>query len=83
MKNKESRKIGLIFLGFFYHSLHISKVGQKKKRENLNSIGLNLIATAQAQAETRAPTPAVEILQKGPQLIDQSEVGSITIALSR
>jgi hypothetical protein len=33
MKNKEPMKIGLTFLGFFYNFLHISKVGQKKKRE--------------------------------------------------
>jgi hypothetical protein len=35
MENKESRKIGLTFLGFFYHFLPISKVGQKKKREKM------------------------------------------------
>jgi hypothetical protein len=35
MENKESRKIGLTFLGFFYHFLSISKVGQKKKREKM------------------------------------------------
>jgi hypothetical protein len=34
MKNKESNKIGLTFLTFFYNFLHISKVGQKKKRVN-------------------------------------------------
>jgi hypothetical protein len=35
MENKESRKIGLKFLGFFYHFLSISKVGEKKKREKM------------------------------------------------
>jgi hypothetical protein len=54
---------------------------RKRKKEILNSIGPNLIAAAQAQAEMRAPV--VEILQKGPQLTDQSEVGLVTITLSR
>ena len=35
MKNKESRKISLTFLGFFYNFLHISKAGQKKKSEKI------------------------------------------------
>jgi hypothetical protein len=34
MENKESRKIGLTFLSFFYNFLQISKVLLKKKREN-------------------------------------------------
>ena len=34
MKNKESNKIDLTFLTFFYNFLHISKVGQKKKKGN-------------------------------------------------
>jgi hypothetical protein len=33
MENQRSMKIGLTLLGFFYNFLHISKVGQKKKRE--------------------------------------------------
>jgi hypothetical protein len=35
MENKKSRKIGLKILGFFYNFLQISKVGQKKKKENV------------------------------------------------
>jgi hypothetical protein len=34
MENKEARKIGLTFLSFLYNFLQISKVLQKKKREN-------------------------------------------------
>jgi hypothetical protein len=35
MKNKESMKIGLTFLGFFYHFLWISKVLLKRKKKRL------------------------------------------------
>jgi hypothetical protein len=35
MKNKESRKISLTFLGFFYNFLRISKVLLKRKKERL------------------------------------------------
>jgi hypothetical protein len=34
-ETKKPRKIGLIFLGFFCNFLHISKAGQKKKKENV------------------------------------------------
>jgi hypothetical protein len=33
MENKESRKIGLTFLGFFYHFLELLEFCLKKKRE--------------------------------------------------
>jgi hypothetical protein len=33
MENKESRKIGLTFLGFFYNLWQISKACWKKKKE--------------------------------------------------
>jgi hypothetical protein len=35
MENRKSRKIGLKILGFLYNFLQISKVGQKKKKENV------------------------------------------------
>jgi hypothetical protein len=58
-ENKKARKIGLIFLGFFCNFLHISKAGQKKKKENVgNSIGLILARTGPTTQETRArPRP--------------------------
>jgi hypothetical protein len=33
MKNKESRKISLTFLGFFYHFLQLFKVLLKRKKK--------------------------------------------------
>jgi hypothetical protein len=57
LENKKSRKIGLIFLGFFCNFLHISKAGQKK-RKMWNSIGLILARTGPTTQETRArPRP--------------------------
>jgi hypothetical protein len=47
----------------------------------MNSPGLILARTGPTTAEARAP--ALAVLRKGPRLTDQSEVGSITIALSR
>jgi hypothetical protein len=35
MENNKPRKIGLIFLGFFYNFLPISKALWKKKKEKL------------------------------------------------
>jgi cytochrome c1 len=35
MENKESRKIGLTFLGFFYHFLEFIWFWKKKKKKNL------------------------------------------------
>jgi hypothetical protein len=35
MENKESNKIGLIFLGFFYISLEFIWLWKKKKKKNL------------------------------------------------
>jgi hypothetical protein len=66
IENKESRKIGLTCLGFFYNFLHISKVGQKRKEKRRNSTGPNLAQTAQVHAETRAPAPVLAASQKGP-----------------
>jgi hypothetical protein len=51
-------KIGLIFLGFFYNFLHISKVGQKKKREKeetlLGRIWLRHPKSTRKRARARA-----------------------------
>jgi cytochrome c1 len=35
MENKESRKIGLTFLGFFYNFLEFIWLWKKKKKKNL------------------------------------------------
>jgi hypothetical protein len=35
MENKESRKIGLTFLGFFYHLLEFIWLWKKKEKGNL------------------------------------------------
>ena len=48
MKNKESRKIGLTFLGFFYHFLELFMPSQKKEKEKvMNSVGPNPAQPAQ------------------------------------
>jgi hypothetical protein len=55
MENKESRKISLTFLGFFYIFLHISKVPWKKRKERgLNSAGPEAAQTAQDQGKMHA-----------------------------
>jgi hypothetical protein len=42
MENKESRKIGLTFLGFFYHFLEFIWLWKKKKKKKTcNSSGPN------------------------------------------
>jgi hypothetical protein len=66
MKNKESRKISLAFLGFFYNFLQISKVGQKKKKENVEQYWAQFDFSGPGQGEN-AGAPAVGILQKRPQ----------------
>ena len=38
MENKKPRKIGLIFLGFSYNFLHISKALLKKKKEKVETV---------------------------------------------
>jgi hypothetical protein len=38
MENKKPRKIGLIFLGFSYNFLHISKALLKKKKEKVSTV---------------------------------------------
>ena len=81
MKNKEPRKISLTFLGIFYHFLQLFKFYWKRKRKNSNSDGPIPAQAAQVQGKTRPR--ALAVLRKGPRLTDQSEVGSITIALSR
>jgi hypothetical protein len=39
MENKESRKVGLTFLGFFYNFLGFIYFWQKRKRKTCNSTG--------------------------------------------
>jgi hypothetical protein len=41
MENKESRKIGLTFLGFFYNFLEFIWLWKKKKKKTCNSSGPN------------------------------------------
>jgi hypothetical protein len=66
MENKESRKIGLIFLSFFYNFLQISQVSLKKKRKKLKQCwakfnpggpSLGEIARARARAAVFAESP--------------------------
>jgi hypothetical protein len=67
MKNKESNKIGLIFLTFFYNFLHISKVGQKKKNKNVEQFWAQFDFNGPGPGENvRAPAPALAAFQKGP-----------------
>jgi hypothetical protein len=54
MENKESRKIGWTFLGFFYR---FPKLDRKRKRELMNSLGLKPARAGPARAEN-APARA-------------------------
>jgi hypothetical protein len=67
MENKKSRKIGLMFLGFFCNFLHISKAGQKKKKENVEQYWADSGPNRPNHTGNQgAPTPALVALQKGP-----------------
>jgi hypothetical protein len=80
MKNKESRKIGLTFLGFFYNFLHISKVLLKKKRENPEQCWARNSSDGPSPGKNaRAPARALEILQKGPCLLEYPDRVQVTI----
>ena len=69
MENRKSRKIGLKILGFFYNFLQISKVGQKKKKENVDQYWAQFDFSGPGSGENvRAPAPAVGILQKRPRV---------------
>jgi hypothetical protein len=65
MENKESRKIGLEFLPFICNFLHISKVGQEKKREKKKQCWAESVSGGPGPREN-ACAPALAILQKGP-----------------
>jgi hypothetical protein len=82
MKNKEPRKISLTFLGFFYHFLQLFKFLLKKKNEKLEQCWANSSPDGPSPGEN-GPARALAVLRKGPRLTNQSEVGSITITLSR
>jgi hypothetical protein len=61
MKNKESMKIGLTFLGFFYHFLWISKLLLKRKKEKASTVLVRFQPRRPNNTGNRgAPTPAVE-----------------------
>jgi hypothetical protein len=64
-ENKESRKIGLTFLGFFYNLLEFICLWKKKKK-TCHSIGPILTQVSPTTAETRPRAPALETLQEGP-----------------
>jgi hypothetical protein len=68
MENKESRKIGLTFLGFFYHFLEFIWLWKKKKKKNLQQYWTQSNPGRPSNSRNvRAPAPARETLQKGPQ----------------
>jgi hypothetical protein len=70
MENKESRKFGLAFLPFFCNFLHISKVGQKKKREKKKQCWAESGSGGPSpRGNARAVAPALTALRKGPQFI--------------
>jgi hypothetical protein len=67
-ETKKPRKIGLIFLGFFCNFLHISKAGQKKKKENVEQYWADFGPNRPNHTGNQgALTPALVALQKGPQ----------------
>jgi hypothetical protein len=84
MENKESRKIGLTFLSFFYNFLHIFKVLLKKKRENpeQNWAGSSLDGPSPGKMRTR-PRPRRQFYTEIPTVLNNSNQVLCTIAMSR
>jgi hypothetical protein len=64
MENKESRKIGWTFLGFFYNFLQISKVILKKKREKLKQCWDDSCPGGPSQVESARPRPRWQLCEK-------------------
>jgi hypothetical protein len=65
MENKESRKIGLTFLGFFYHFLEFIWLWKKKKKENLQQYWTEFDPGRPNNCRNTPPRAlAVETLQK-------------------
>jgi hypothetical protein len=58
MENKESRKIGWTFLGFFYSFLQISKVSPKKKMKKFEQRWARSSPYGPACTGKRVPGPA-------------------------
>jgi hypothetical protein len=54
MKNKESRKISLTFLGFFYNSLQLFKVLLKKKKGKASQYWADSSPAGPTNTEKRA-----------------------------
>jgi hypothetical protein len=67
MENKESRKISLTFLGFFYNFLQLFKVLLKKKKEKLQQYWADSSPDGpRPHRNACAPAPALAALRKGP-----------------
>ena len=62
MENKKPRKISFTILGIFCNFLHISKVGQKKKKENMEQHWAQFDFSGPGPGENvRAPAPAGQV----------------------
>jgi hypothetical protein len=65
MKNKESRKIGLTFLGFFYNFLEFIWLWKKKKKKNLQQFWAEFKLGGPTAHETGArPRPRWRLRRK-------------------
>jgi hypothetical protein len=85
MKNKKSRKIGLIFLGFFYNFLEYIWLWKKNKKEKLVTVlGRFWPRSAQQRVKARLRPRAHWLLcRKALNLLDNWKRGHGTIWLSR
>jgi hypothetical protein len=67
MKNKESCKISLAFLGFFYNFYRIClSLAEKEKRKTSNSTGPDLVQDGPTTAEVRSCARLHGNLAEGP-----------------
>jgi hypothetical protein len=82
MKNKESMKIGLTFLGFFHNCLQLFKVLLKRKRKSFNSTRLILAQLAQQTQEKGAcPCPRWQSCCWGPSAYEGPQKQDLTVFL--
>jgi hypothetical protein len=79
MENKESRKIGLTFLPFFYNFLQISQVLQKKKRKKLKQFWAKSSLGGPTQVESARSRPRCGLCRKALGLLNNWKRGHVTV----
>jgi hypothetical protein len=84
MKNKEPRKISLTFFFRIFLPFYTAFQSSTEKEKGKTGTVLGRFQPRRPKSRgKRARARALAVLRKGPRLTDQSEVGSITITLSR